>query len=328
MKALLLIQDEKMPSSRVRLLNLLPELEKEGIHAHVMSYPRRIGDKLRLMRKCREFDITFLQKKMPSPLDVTLLRSFSRKLVFDFDDAIYYRHDAQEVLESSTRHQKFNFLVKRVDLVIAGNKVLSDYSAQFNKNVVIVPSAVETRNIPVKDYSLASEKIVIGWVGGGINLHHLGALSAVFQGLSKNYPIELRVISNKTIDIQAVNVRFVPWRLATQEEEIALFDIGVMPLPLNRHSEGKCGYKALQYMAATVPPVVSDVGVNRDIVEHGREGLVAKTNDAFYEALKLLIEDRSLRQEMGINARRKVEKRYSVEVIGRQLAETLKRAIR
>jgi hypothetical protein len=94
------------------------------------------------------------------------MRRFSRKLVFDFDDAIYYRHDAEEVLESATRHQKFNFLVKRVDLVIAGNKVLSDYSGQFNKNIEIIPSAVETRNIPVKDYGLASEKIIIGWVGG------------------------------------------------------------------------------------------------------------------------------------------------------------------
>ncbi|MDH4230914.1 MAG: hypothetical protein OEW04_02665, partial [Nitrospirota bacterium] len=115
-KILFLIQDEEMPSSRVRVLNLLPELEKEGIHAHVMTYPRKIVEKLGLIGKCRQFDITFLQKKMPSPVDVILLRRFSRRLVFDFDDAIYYRHDAQEVLESATRYQKFNFLVKRVDL--------------------------------------------------------------------------------------------------------------------------------------------------------------------------------------------------------------------
>ena len=155
-----------------------------------MKYPRKIGDKLGLMSKCRQFDVTFLQKKLPLPLDVILLRSFSRKLVFDFDDAIYYRHDAQEVLESATRYQKFNFLVKRVDLVIAGNRVLSDYSRQFNENTVIVPSAVETRNIPVKDYNLTSEKITIGWVGGDVNLHHLKGLSSVFQRLSKKYPVE------------------------------------------------------------------------------------------------------------------------------------------
>ena len=326
-RVLFLIQDEKMPSSRVRVLNLLPELEKEGIHGHVMTYPRKIGGKLRLMRKCMQFDITFLQKKLPSPLDVILMRRFSRKLVFDFDDAIYYRHDAQAVLESSTRHQKFKFLVKRVDLVIAGNRVLSDYSGQLNKNIVIVPSAVETRNIPVKDYSLTSEKVVIGWVGGGVNLHHLKELSPVFQRLSKEYPVELRVLSDRAIDIPAVDVKFIPWRLDIQEREIALFDIGVMPLPLNRHSEGKCGYKALQYMAAAVPPVVSDVGVNSDIVGHGNEGLVAKTNDEFYEALKLLIENRSLRQEMGIKARRKVESLYSVKVVGKQLADVLKKGV-
>lgn len=326
-KILFLIQDEEMPSSRVRVLNLLPELEKEGIHAHVMTYPRKIVEKLGLIGKCRQFDITFLQKKMPSPVDVILLRRFSRRLVFDFDDAIYYRHDAQEVLESATRYQKFNFLVKRVDLVIAGNRVLANYSRQCNENIAIIPSAVETRNIPQKDYGFTSEKIVIGWVGGEVNLHHLRELSSVFQRLSKEYPIELRILSNKTVDIPAVDVKFIPWALDSQEREIALFDIGVMPLPLNRHSEGKCGYKALQYMAAAVPPVVSDVGVNRDIVEHGKEGFVAKTNDEFYEALKILIENRPLRQEMGTKARQKVETLYSVEVVGRHLAETLKRAV-
>ncbi len=326
-KILFLIQDEKMPSSRVRVLNLLPELEKEGIHAHVMKYPRNIGDKIGLMRKCRQYDITFLQKKLPMPFDVILLRKFSRKLVFDFDDAIYCRHDAQEVLESVTRYHKFNFLVKRVDLVIAGNRVLSDYSRQFNKNIVIVPSAVETRNVPMKDYSLTSEKIIIGWVGGGVNLHHLKELSSVFQRLSKEYSIELRILSNKIIDVPSVDVKFVPWGLDIQEREIALFDVGVMPLPLNRHSEGKCGYKALQYMAAAVPPVVSDVGVNSDIVGHGKEGFVAKTAEEFYEALKLLIENSSLRQEMGIKARQKVESLYSVKVVGKQLADIMKRVV-
>ena len=97
-----------------------------------------------------------------------------------------------------------------------------------------------------------------------------------------------------------------------------------MPLPLNRHSEGKCGYKALQYMAAAVPPVVSDVGVNSDIVVHGKEGFVAKTDEEFYEALRRLIEDRSLRREMGTRARQKAESLYSIEVVGKQLADVRK----
>ena len=135
--------------------------------------------------------------------------------------------------------------------------------------------------------------------------------------------MRLRILSNETIDIPSVDVKFIPWGLDIQEREIALFDIGVMPLPLNRHSEGKCGYKALQYMAAAVPPVVSDVGVNSDIVAHGKEGFVAKTDEEFYEALMRLIEDRSLRQEMGIKARQKVESLYSIEVVGKQLADVL-----
>jgi len=100
--------------------------------------------------------------------------------------------------------------------------------------------------------------------------------------------------------------------------------LGLMPLPNNKHSEGKCGYKALQYMAAAVPPVVSDVGINRDIVENGKEGFVVASVDGFYEAIKTLIDNKDLRREMGWNARKKAVKLFSVEVAGKKLADVLK----
>jgi glycosyltransferase involved in cell wall biosynthesis len=324
LKILFLVQDETMASSRIRVMNLVPELEKEGIRAYVLEYPKKLMEKLSMIKTCRQYDVTFLQKKLPSHFDAILLKIYSNKLVFDFDDAIYYRHDARESLSSATRNKKFVFLTRRADLVIAGNRILADHAGRCNRNVVVIPSAVETRDLPVKNYDLAPDRIAVGWVGGKVNLHHLEMLSPIFQRLSGEYPIEVRILSDDAISIPSVDVRFIPWRLDTQEREIALFDIGVMPLPNNRHTEGKCGYKALQYMAVAVPPVVSDVGVNGDIVEDGREGFVARNREAFYEALKKLIEDRTLRKKMGLNARRKVERLYSIGVVGKKLADELK----
>lgn len=325
MKALFIIQDERMPSSRVRVLNLLPELENEGISAEVIKYPKGTVGKIGLIKRSRQFDITYLQKKLLSPIDVTLLRRYAKRLVFDFDDAVYCRHDEQEVIESRTRLLKFKYLVGKADLVIAGNRILSDYASQFNQNVAVIPSAVETRNIPMKDYENLSDRTIIGWVGGEVNLHHLRLLSnTVLPRLALEYRIQLRILSSKAIDVPPVEVKFIPWRLRTQEKEIALFDIGVMPLPDNRHTEGKCGYKVLQYMAAGVPPVCSDVGINRDIVENGKEGFVVQSIEGFYEAIKILIENRDLRKEMGINARKKVEEHYSIPVVGKRLADILK----
>lgn len=322
-KVLFLIQDHKMPSSRVRVINLLPELQKAGINPSILKYPKKFSDRITVFKSLKKFDIIFLQKKLLSPFEVKIVRRLSNKFFFDFDDAIYYRHDLSESLESRTRYVKFRSVVRNADLVVAGNRILFNYASQFNKNIIIIPSAVETRNIPMNDHTNPNERVIIGWVGGEINLLHLKLLIPLFQKLAKDYNIQIRILSSGTIDIPSVDVKYIPWRLETQEQEIAFFDIGVMPLPKNKHTEGKCGYKALQYMAAAVPPVVSDVGINRDIVEHGRTGFVVTSIDEFYKAIKDLIENMELRREMGINARRRAEKYFSVPVIGRRLADTL-----
>ena len=323
-KVLFIYQNESMPSSRIRVLNLLPEMSKEGIQPYAAMYPKTIAEKVKMLRQFRQFDIIYLQKKLLSPLEVKLFRRYARRLVFDFDDAIYCRDDKQSLSESRTRNLKFQSLVRSVDLVVAGNRILADHAARFNKNVTIVPSAVETRNIPLKRHEdLDNDKVIIGWVGVRGNLHHLEMLFPLFQSLSRIHRIQVNVVCDAAITIPDVKVKHIPWKLETQGEEIALFDIGVMPLPNNKYTEGKCGYKALQYMAASVPPVCSDVGSNRDIVEHGSEGFIASSIDGFYQALDTLISDKDLRKKMGINARRKVEKCFSISAVGKRLANEI-----
>lgn len=322
---LFIIQNPELPSSRVRVLNLLPELEKQGFRSTVRAYPPGSLERLKIIREASKHDLVILQKKLLSPFFFTLLRRASQHLAFDFDDAIYYRHDSSETMASPSRMRKFLMTVKRADLVIAGNEILSDFAGQFSDQVVIVPSAIETRNVPVKDHSTETGKTVIGWVGGRNNLIHLDLISPALKGLAGKYPIELRILSSQTLEIPGVETRFIPWELETQALEIADFDIGIMPLPDNIHTRGKCGYKALQYMAAGVPPVVSDVGVNAMIVKHDHEGLVVPTLDGFSEALESLVLDPHLRENMGVKSRDKANNEYSLHVVGRKYADILQR---
>ena len=328
MKILFLYQDKKMPSSRIRVFDLLPEIEKEGFFAETEAYPRKISEKFRLFRRLRGFDIVYLQKKLITPWEAGLLRRCAGRIVFDFDDAIYYRDDSRGSFVSRSRHLKFRSIAMNSDLLIAGNRILADYARRFNRNVETIPSAVETRGIALKNHDRRNEIAVIGWIGGGGNLHHLAALSPVLTDLARDYRFRVDIISDRTIEIPGVETRPVPWTLEGQADEVARLDIGIMPLPANKWTEGKCGYKALQYMAAGVPPVVSDVGVNRDIVADGKEGLVASDEKGFRDALAALISDEKLRRRLGHNARMKVESLYSVSVVGKRLAETLKAALK
>ncbi|MEW5805075.1 MAG: glycosyltransferase family 4 protein, partial [bacterium] len=299
-----------------------------GIDPVAVRYPKTIPEKVKIFRQLGHFDIVYLQKKLLTPLEARLFRQYAKQLVFDFDDAIYYHDDRHAHAESRTRSLKFQYLVRSVDLVVAGNRILADYAGQFNQNVTVVPSAVETRHIPQKccqnDAGTSNPAtVIIGWVGGKGNLHHLEMLSPVFQALARIHGIQVIVVCDAGIDIPGVTVRHIPWTLEIQDQEVARFDIGVMPLPDNKWTQGKCGYKILQYMAASVPAVCSDVGSNRDIVEHGREGFVVSSPDEFYQALNTLVTDAGLRREMGANARRKVEEHFSIPAVGKKLADEL-----
>ena len=304
-------------------MNLLPEIRKEGIQLHSVCYPKSFLEKIALVREIKRFDIVYLQKKLMTSPELRVLRRYAKRLFFDFDDAVYCKDDTHAELESRSRELRFHNIVRNADLVVAGNTTLAGCVGPFNKNVVVVPSAVETRNIPVKDYSAVGTDIIIGWVGGKGNLHHLQMLSPILQRLSREHRIQVNIVCDAAIDIPSVRVNHIPWRLETQEREIALFDIGVMPLPDNEWARGKCGYKALQYMAAAVPSVISDVGSNRDILEHDREGFLVSSTDGFYHSIQSLIRDKNLRERIGGNARKKVEKTFSIHAVGKKLAAVL-----
>ena len=63
-----------------------------------------------------------------------------------------------------------------------------------------------------------------------------------------------------------------------EREFLREVDIGLMPLPDNAWTRGKCAYKALQYMAAGIPVVADDVGVSAEVIGHEQGGLIADSH--------------------------------------------------
>jgi glycosyltransferase involved in cell wall biosynthesis len=161
---------------------------------------------------------------------------------------------------------------------------------------------------------------VIGWIGGGGNLRHLASIVAPLQKLAREIDFELRVVSDREFLADGIRIRNIPWRLASQEDEIAQFDIGVMPLPKNDWSAGKCSYKLLQYMAAGVPVVATDWGFNSYVVNNGENGYLAKTDDDFYNYLKFMAANPEAAEEIGLRGRSLVARDFSINSVARRLA--------
>jgi glycosyltransferase involved in cell wall biosynthesis len=106
----------------------------------------------------------------------------------------------------------------------------------------------------------------------------------------------------------------VQWRADTEVEDLREVDVGLMPLSDDEWSQGKCGGKALQYMALGIPPIVSPVGVNARIVRDGVNGFHARTEDDWVDRIATLLRDCSLRRALGSEARRTIETSYSARI--------------
>jgi glycosyltransferase involved in cell wall biosynthesis len=120
----------------------------------------------------------------------------------------------------------------------------------------------------------------------------------------------------------------MPWRAATELEDLHKIDIGVMPLPDDNWSKGKCGLKALQFMALGIPTICSPVGVNTDIIQDDENGFLAGTEEEWVDKLSRLLRSAELRRRLGDAGRATVEQKYSAATQAPRVYEIFKSVLR
>ncbi len=330
MKILFLISGWKVPSSRFRVLQYVPYLRAARHeclvlagyppkYAHLPALGWRLSNALRYVVRAaqrigltaRRFDVVFVERELFDDDSLVLERWFrrlGRALVLDVDDAIYLKHPA-----------KFRALASSSDRVIVGNNALLAHVKTINARVALVPTSVDFSKYayePRRAEGHAGAR-VIGWTGTASNLPYLRQIVEPLRDLACEHEFELRIISDGSLEQQAldfagVSVRHIQWSEAIEIEGLRQFDIGIMPLADDAWCRGKCGLKAIQYLAAGIPAVVSPVGAGVEIVEHGKNGFHARSAQEWKHALARLLADTALRSAMGAAGRTIVEQRYSV----------------
>lgn len=132
------------------------------------------------------------------------------------------------------------------------------------------------------------------------------------------------------IDLAAHGIRgrCVPWSPEREIPTIGEMDIGLMPLTDTPWARGKCALKALQYQAVGTPAVVSDVGMNREAVNHGSTGFVVAPMAPWTPYLKQLLDDEELRLGMGVEARQHVLENFSAERVAPRIAAEIENILR
>jgi len=243
-------------------------------------------------------------------------------IVFDFDDAVFvsYKSPSNGYLSYLKFPAKTAEIVRLSAHVMAGNQYLADYSLQFNQNVSIVPTTIDTNKYVVAD-ERENGVPTIGWSGSFSTVQHLDTIRDVLKELAKTEQFRLRVIGTPSYKIPDVDTEAMRWRSATEIQDLSEIDIGIMPLPDEDWSRGKCGLKALQYMALGIPTVCSPVGVNSTIIKDGMNGFLADTSSKWIDVLKKLLHSPDLRRKIGLAGRKTVEDEYSARVAAPRVAE-------
>ena len=236
-----------------------------------------------------------LHRRLLGARDFARLRKSARRLIYDFDDALCYRPDPPH--RSRKRESRFFRTVRESDIVLAGNRNLAGLARLRAKRVFVIPSTVEIAEAPSPR---KLEEFTAVWIGQRATLPHL---ELVRQALL-DAGIRLRVIADEAPD----GCEFIPWSAETEHRALAECHVGLMPLPSTRFTRGKCGYKLLQYYAASLPAVVSPVGVNRTLASGG--ALLARGPEEWVDALGRL-RDADLRESLGTQGLSFVKRRYS-----------------
>jgi glycosyltransferase involved in cell wall biosynthesis len=334
---------DRNPSQRYRIEQWEPLLRERGAEITyrpfeseelnaVLYQPGRVASKMRLVgealrrraadvRAAREFDAVYLLREAallgPAVFERMLARS-GVPFVFDFDDAVFERYvsPSNGYLSYLKFSGKTRTVCRLAAHVMAGNEYLADYARQVNKNVTVIPTTIDTSKYTMEARE-PNDVPVIGWTGSYSTVQHLLTLTGALRRLAARERFRLRVVGSPGMrleGLEGLDVEALPWRSGTEVEDLRAIDIGVMPLPDDRWSRGKCGMKALQYMGLGISTVCSPVGVNSEIIRDGENGLIASSEDEWVEKLGLLLRSPRLRERLGRAGRATVEARYSAAV--------------
>jgi len=295
------------------------------------SYWRRILS----LHKMKTADLVWVEKELlpwwPSWTEKVLI-SNRAKIVYDFDDAVHeqFRENPHAVVRKLLRN-KIPATVGKPSRVVAGNSTLQDFfSTELGVDSLLIPSTIDEERLSPAEESLIDKTrpFVFGWIGTPVTYKaYVQPLLPMFELVAGTLGAEFWVVGMREPSEHSPDVKFFPWSAEKEALILQGIDVGIMPLTDDPWARGKCGYKLLQYMAVGKAVIASPVGVNKEIVTHGKTGYLVQKESDWVRYLSLLAEDRNLSARMGKEGFQRVSSEYSLKDAGRQLVKYFDKAV-
>ena len=318
MKALALVEARNHVCCRYRVRAFETTLAASGWSLEITPLATGLFHRLIQFGHATEFDTVLLQRKLLPSWQLRLLRSRSRRLIFDFDDAVLYRDSYdRRGPHHKRRSDRFKRTVQMSDVVIAGNAFLADCALKAGAHpdrVRVIPTCIDAKVASPAAEPRKGPGLNLVWIGSSSTLEGLARQRPLWERIGREVPgVRLRMVCDHFLRFDSMPVDDVPWSEPTEAADVASADVGISWVPDDLWSRGKCGLKVLQYQAAGLPVLANPVGVHPGMIRSGVEGFLVSTADEWVDAVRRLAEDPELRRRMGRAARASLVANYSVE---------------
>lgn len=314
---------------RYRAQAFAPYLNASGWNLIAEPFARGVLPFFKQLKSIASADAVVLQRRLPSWWQTRLLRRAAKKLLFDIDDAVFYR-DSNNARghESRRRRGRFAAIASRCDAILCGNAFLVGEAKRHAPavNVHYFPTCVDPALYPPRPRDASRTGLRLVWIGSRSTMKSLDEIAPQLAEASRRVSgLSLKVVCDAVPDLPGVHVEAAAWSEATEAAELASADVGISILPEHPWSRGKCGLKVLQYMAAGLPVIANRYGVHESMILPGQTGSLTDASLNWAEAIERLAHDPAIREAMGVAGRRRLESEFAVGVWGPRLVDILGR---
>lgn len=262
-------------------------------------------------------DVVYMQREIFTfgPLWAEhLYRSLGIKLVFDLDDALFINNYNQNNPIKLNKAKRVKKIIKYSDLVIAGNIWIRDECKNIGaKNAVHIDVAetvlFENLSRPKKQPMKAL------WLGSPTTSKYLTLIQKPLKKFQETIGLEINIVGGDPNTTYSFKSHCIPWSKTTEIKYLLLSDIGLMPLPNNDWSKGKCGGKARTYMASGLIPLVSNIGYNKYLIQNEVSGFLCDDENDWFRFLDKINNNTNLFQEIRTRNFQTVKKNFNKEKI-------------
>ena len=359
--AFLTLYDASTASSRIRAYQFAPALALHGID--VTFFPLLTGDTkrwltrlaaarnplalfralsplavrapLRALQVIRSwsFDAVLVQKDV-LPLGLaSLLFLGQKRVIFDFDDPIWLPNPSAGGKLSAgrflTRYRMrlLDAMIARSRVVLVDNELLRNHAKRLTRDCRVVCSPIDTRAYAPRGPLTGTEK-VLGWIGSPATAYLLHAMLPALERLAARFPLRLLNVGGPELKSKHFAIENIAWSEDAERAALSRMHAGLAPSdesPFNLH---RFNYKVVIYFAGGVPPLAAGVGLNREMVADGVNGVLYdphNTDDLMEKAARMLTDTR-WNEALSKAARAEAERTYDVRVLAGTLVEAIRSA--